>query len=311
MTLYGGLSGTYDTQREIASFKVDDGPYQRIFASNVTDETAALTGVRNHKIFSTTGVQDTNGTPHTLTISVPPSTGTAAATPLPQTSPWFIDYIVFGPSMAAGASTIGTQLHSSSSSASPDAILPSASPTVALSSPSPALYPTAMLVMVILGVTIGVSIILALLIWWRRHRRSMAAARLRAFPWTTKRVPSYLLPGNDMRQPKHQKEASGNRAEQGAETGPPALRGGALGAGRRKPFGNIGRTRREPVDGSVHTMTQTGAVDTVLDIESIQPETIIREVDGGVQLIPGSSGYDEAEAMKARVLPPSYSQHRQ
>ena len=121
--------------------------------------------------------------------------------------------------------------------------------------------------------------------------------------------PSILLLSGNGRQTKAlRKHASEDREAQMAEAGPSAPRGVAVVTGRRKQLGGFGHARREIDNESVDTMTQTGASEASFEDEFHRRDVIVREVDGGVRIIPGSSGYDDGEATKVRVLPPSYSQ---
>lgn len=134
----------------------------------------------------------------------------------------------------------------------------------------------------------------------------MEFAEIKEFPWKVDGMSSSspFVPLRDATRGRR-KPFSGDRA---VETNLSNTRQGRTRTGWRKVSRGNAPVRRVTIDESVYPITQTGVGDSLLEQEPSGQRVFIREMDGGVRLATGPSGYREEESAKVRVLPPSYSQ---
>ncbi|KAG9058143.1 hypothetical protein FS842_001327 [Serendipita sp. 407] len=135
ITVYGTLNGTYNPNATLAYFSIDEGVPHAVFLPNITNSSPSTPNTNfsssptsvefdpplfHQKIWSTTGLKNIGDFQHTLTISIPGPSGTstqtgsesATITPTPTqtdpgvaSDPWYLDYVVYGPSSAVGEPT--------------------------------------------------------------------------------------------------------------------------------------------------------------------------------------------------------------
>jgi hypothetical protein len=250
--------------------------------------------MQHQLIWSTTGLRDIGQGEHTITISVPPAVDTSSSsatptdsassstTPVPTNPPWFLDYVVYGPSSALTSSPTTTA-----------AATPTPSP---ISSPPP----TGAIAGGVIGGLAGVALIIVGFLLWRRRQQAKAAEAEVQDEFKTNYATSTAASRptlSGQRSSIHKGSRTGGVRAPGVPEGP------VIDISATSPLASL--------SGHVGTSTMTGpgtadsAYETDYTYTRRPVPRPVREMDGGVRLASGS----DIDSEVVDVLPPSYARY--